>query len=99
MKEFDENEAVAKMCAAIPADKRDNDSVCEVLDLIYDFYDENGMLDFDLDDDDSDDNARIADIVAYIEKMFARNAPATKFTTAEITAMVTAETDYEDSLL
>lgn len=98
MKEFDENEAVAKMCAAIPADKRDNDSVCEVLDLIYDFYDENGMLDFDL-DDDSDDIARIADIVAYIEKMFARNAPATKFTTAEITAMVTAEINYEDSLL
>lgn len=95
MKEFDENEAVACMCKVLPEDMRDTDSVCEVLDLIYDFYDENGELDLDAEGGDSD----VADIVAYIERYFKKNAPAMRFTTGQLEQMVAAEIDYEESLL
>lgn len=97
MKEYDEIEAVNLMMAALPESVRDTDSVCEVLDLIYDYYDDNGDLEIDLDDDD--DNEDIAEMVDYIARMMAKNPPAMAFTDAEIAAMVKAEIEYENSLL
>ncbi len=96
MKEYNENEAVALMAAVLPEDMRDNDSICEVLDLIYDYYDENGDLDIDIEDDDDED---IEDMVEFIVKYFKKNAPAVNFTPAQIAAMVKAEIEYEESLI
>ena len=50
MKEYNETEAVALMAATLPENFRDTDAICEVLDLIYDYYDENGDLDIDADE-------------------------------------------------
>lgn len=98
MKEYNENEAVALMAAVLPEELRDNDSICEVLDLIYDYYDENGELDLDLNDDDDDEQSDVDAIVAYIEKYFRKNAPSTRFSTEQIADMVKAEIEYENSL-
>lgn len=95
MKEFDEDEAIAKMCAACVPPCTDKDTAYEVLDLIYDYYDENGELDIDADGDDAD----AAEIVAYITGSFRKNAPAAALTDAQILAMVKAEIEYEESLL
>ncbi|MCH5220874.1 MAG: hypothetical protein J1F05_00880 [Muribaculaceae bacterium] len=97
MKEYDETEAVRLMGESIPAECRDTDSICEVLDLIYDYYDENGDLDIDIDEEDAD--VDITEIVMYIEKSFRKNAPTVLFTTEQITAMVKAEIAYEESLV
>lgn len=94
MIDYDENEAVRLMGEAIPADCRDTDSICEVLDLIYDYYDDNGDLDINLDDDD--DEPDVSAIVEYIEKYFRKNSPVMIFTTEQIAAMVKAEIDYEE---
>lgn len=85
------------MMAALPEEVRDTDSVCEVLDLIYDYYDDNGDLEIDPEDDD--DGEDIAEMVDYISRMLYKNPPAVAFTEAEIAAMVKAEIEYEISLL
>lgn len=97
MKEYDETEAIELMAQAVPENVRDNDSICEVLDLIYDYYDENGDLEIDFDDDDTQDD--VADIVEFIQKAFAKNPAAVEFSTQDIAAMVNAEIKYENSLI
>ena len=97
MKEYNEADAVQQMAAVLPEDIRDNDSVCEVLDLIYDYYDEHGDLDIDM--EDGDDEADVDEIVAFIQKYFRKNAPAVQFSDEQLKAMVKAEIEYEESLI
>ncbi len=100
MQEFDENNAIAQMCEVLTPEHRDEDAVCEVLDLIFDFYEENGDLDIDFDDDnDADDAADIAAMVTYISKALKRNPADITFSDDEIEAMVKAEIAYEESLI
>lgn len=96
MKEFDENDAVKAMSAAtgLPDSSELYDTACEVLDLIYDYYEDNGGLDIG---DDSDDDA--AAICAYVGAQLERHPAILDLTEAQIAAMVNAELDYEDSLL
>ena len=71
MKEYNETEAIALMSAVLPEELRDDDAVCEVLDLIYDYYEDNGDLDLDL---EGDDEADINGMTAYISR-FLRKTP------------------------
>ena len=96
MKEYDENEAIGLMAATLPAELRDNDAVCEVLDLIYDYYDENGDLEIDFEDDSESDFEEIAD---YVEKYLKKNTVSVVFTREQLVAMITAEIEYEESLV
>lgn len=95
MKEYNENDAVSAMAGAVALDRRDEDAITEILDLIFDCYDENGLLDLDDEADDIEADA-IAD---YVRKMLRKNPPEVNFTDEEIRAMVEAELDYEESLL
>ncbi len=96
MKEFDENEAVTKMMESCePATVNEND-VCEVLDLIFDYYEENGELDIDAEGDEEIDTE---DIALYVEKYLRKNGAPEAFTPEQIRSMIKAEIDYEDSLL
>ena len=95
MQEFDETKAVGLMLEAIGADKADEnlrDSACEVLDLIYDYYESHGELDEDGDDDP-------AAIAAYVGTQLAKNGPECGFTPDQLVKMVVSEIDYEDSLI
>ncbi len=95
MKEYNENEALSAMAAVLTPERRDEDAITEVLDLIFDCYDENGMLDLDDDADDMEADA----ITDYVRKMLRKNPPEIDFTDDEIRAMVEAELGYEESLL
>lgn len=97
MKEFDESEAIAAMMEKLCADRRDEDAVYEILDLIYDYYESNGDLDINMDEDDSDTD--VASMVEAIAKQLRRRPAAVDFTAEEIEAMVKAEIVYEESLL
>lgn len=99
MQEYDENKAVKLMSAALDADRRNEDAVYEVLDLIFDYYEDNGELEIDFDDEDiSDDGTDISRMVTYISKILAKRPAAVRFTDAEIEAIVKAEIAYEESL-
>ena len=87
------------MNAALDADRRNEDAVYEVLDLIFDYYEDNGDLEIDFDDEDiSDDGTDIAGMVKYISKILAKRPASVNFTNAEIEAIVKAEIAYEESL-
>ncbi|MDE6575356.1 MAG: hypothetical protein K2L84_08500 [Muribaculaceae bacterium] len=97
MKEFDEDTAVKLMNEALEADRRDVDAATEVLDLIFDYYEENGDLDLSMADDDDDDDAEL--IADYVVKALAKSPAAIEYSREEIMAMVQAELNYEEELL
>lgn len=96
MKDYDESEAIAMMLATLAKDRRNDDAAYEVLDLIYDYYEENGELDINMDEDDSETD--FADMTSYIAKHLKRHPAEVDFTVEEIEAMIRAEVEYEDSL-
>lgn len=97
MKDYDETEAIAAMLAVLRPDRRDEDAVYEILDLIYDYYEDNGDLDITLDDDEAETD--IEAMVAAIAKQLRRHPESTNFDNDEIKAMIEAETAYQESLL
>jgi hypothetical protein len=97
MKDYDETEAIAAMLAVLRPDRRDEDAVYEILDLIYDYYEDNGDLDITLDDDEAETD--IEAMVAAIAKQLRRHPASTNFDNDEIKAMIEAETAYQESLL
>lgn len=95
--EYDEQKAVEFIRTKLPASSSqeyDDDEILNVVDMIWDYYDENGFLDLDL-DDDGPDELDINDLLSYVKKMIAkdRNSPLS-IKDAEI--IVKAELDYED---
>lgn len=101
MKEFDENAAVAAMRKALSpekAEKYTDDDLLEVLDLIFDHYEESGALDPDLEDDDLDEEAEINAAVEYIAR-FLRKSKDNRIEAEDLPALVKAELVYEESLL
>ena len=97
MKDYDETEAIAAMLAVLRPAGRDEDAVYEILDLIYDYYEDNGDLDITLDDDEAETD--IEAMVAAIAKQLRRRPASTNFDNDEIKAMIEAETAYQESLL
>lgn len=71
------------------------DELLNVIDMMYDYYEQNGMLDPDNDDDDTDDIEK--ELVEYVVKMLRRDKLA-KIDIADAETIVKAELDYEDSL-
>lgn len=74
MKEFDEDEAIQLMNATLANDRRSADGAQAVLDLIYDFYDDNGDLDINLDDEDEEDTD-VDEMVKFIAKYLKKIPP------------------------
>ena len=83
MKEYDETLAIKRMNKAVGADYAD-DEVLNVIDMIWDYYEQNGMLDPSLGDDDA--STELADIVEYVTRM------------VNIEGLVAAELAYEAEL-
>lgn len=100
MQEYDENKAIELMATAAGLNASDDtvvNSVSEVLDTIYDYFETNGELNLsDLDDDTDED---VAAAVQYIQKQFRKYPTEIEFTEEQLTAMVEAELDYEDSII
>ena len=86
MKEYDEEEALSMMSEAVAPDLRDTDAIAEVLDLIYDYYDENGGLEIDVDSDDEED---VDDMSMYVMRYLENNPPRVSFTVDDVAALIT----------
>ncbi len=93
--EFDENKAVDFINSRLGDKKYPSDEILNVIDMMYDYYEQNGMLDPDNDDDDTDDIEK--ELTEYVVKMLRRDKLA-KIDVADVPAIVKAELDYEDSL-
>ncbi|MCM1293256.1 MAG: hypothetical protein NC230_06745 [Bacteroides sp.] len=102
MKEFEESEAIAAMRVALPEDLRNtysDDELFNLLDIVWDYYEQNGLLDVDLnDDDDDDDDQMFVDLCDYARRMIRKDRKAT-LDPELIEQLVAAEIEYENSLL
>lgn len=97
--EFDENDAIRYIRDHIDpqtAARYDDDEMLNLIDIVYDYYEANGMLDIDLDDDD-DDELDVDDLMDYVGRMLHKDR-ASKLTPDDARPMVEAYLDYEDSL-
>ncbi len=97
---FDENDAIKFIRAYMPeniAAKYSDDEILNIIDMIWDFYEENGLLDVDAADDDTDDDIE-PDMIDYVTRMLRKDKGAS-IAPEDVPLMVRAEVDYEDSVL
>lgn len=96
MKIYDEDEAVAFIQNAISEKNVSSDDILEVIDAIFDFYDENGDLDLDFDNEDLTDDENTTDsLVASVTEALADSRMSANL----VREIIKAELAYEDSLL
>lgn len=97
MTEYDETKAIRLMNEAAGSNYPD-DEILNIIDMIWDYYEQNGLLDPVLDDADADDSdSELADIVEYVKRM-AKKDRHCKVSPDHIEALVAAELKYEESL-
>lgn len=96
MKFFDENEAIAFIRSTTGMTGLTDDNLLEIIDAIFDYYDETGELDIDFDEDDEDDTDPDVDCICqYVSNKI--NDIALNYN--DLHKIVQAELDYEESLL
>ena len=96
--EFDENKAVSFINKALadnglqpyPADE-----ILNIIDMIWDYYEENGLL--EIDDDDDDDVPTVDEIQEYVTRMLRKDKGA-QVSLDDLPVIINAELDYEESL-
>jgi hypothetical protein len=98
--QFDETEAIAfirkYMPAAISA-KYTDDEILNIIDMIWDYYEDNGFLEIPTDDDANDEEPQFHNILAYVKKMLAKD----KLAVVDIDDahyIVEGELAYEESI-
>ncbi len=97
--EFDETKAVEFINSRLVEAGRtayDADEVLNVIDMIWDFYEENGLLDIECTDEPDEDIE--PELIDYVCRML-RKDKAAAVVADDVPLMVKAEIDYEDSLL
>lgn len=98
---YDENEAVKKINDALQQNGKtayDEDQVLNVIDMIWDYYEENGLLEIDDDFEPDEDENIAAELADYVGRMIKKDKGST-INPDDIPLIIKAELDYEDSLL
>lgn len=96
--EFDEKKVIKEMRNSVSDDSSklyDDDELLNVVDIIWDWYDEQGLLDIDSEADDEEIN--VDALIKYVRKMLA-NDKASPIKQEDIEPLVMAELRYEQSL-
>ena len=98
--EFDEQKAIEFINARLVENGRTaypDDEVFNVIDMIWDFYDENGLLELESDPDDEPDDIE-QEVVDYVVRTLGKDKGAS-VAPEDVPLMVRAEMDYEDSII
>lgn len=96
--EFDENKAVEEINKALTAAGRapyPDDEILNIVDMIWDYYEENGLLELDWDDDEEEVTAD--EIISYVTRMLKKDKGANVLTD-DLPIIIRAELEYEESL-
>ncbi|MDE5838649.1 MAG: hypothetical protein K2K52_08260 [Paramuribaculum sp.] len=99
MNTFDEDAAIKAVRESLPAEKSQvytDDQILNVIDMIWDFYEENGLLEID-DDEEIEETALFDDLLRYVRKMLQKDKES-GIAVEDIETIVRAEIDYENSL-
>lgn len=96
--EYDESAAVAYINDALTKNGRTTypeDEILNIIDMIWDFYEENGLI--EISDCDDDDEVSAEEISDYVIRMLKKDKEAS-VDFDDIPIIVNAELDYEESL-
>ena len=96
--EFDESEAIKYMRRHVGEDlsnKYDDDELLNLIDIVYDYYESNGLLELDLSDDD--DELDVEDLMEYIGRMLRKDKSA-RLSVEDARPLLEAYLEYEESL-
>ena len=96
--DFDENKAVDAINNALTAVGRapyPDDELLNIVDMIWDYYEENGLLELDWDDDDEEVTAD--EIIGYVTRMLKKDKGA-NVSIDDLPIIIKAELEYEESL-
>lgn len=96
---YDDDEAVRFIQNYLPQDlkgKFSNDDILYILDLVYEYYETNGLFD-DEDDDDKEIEIDEDEVVEYVIKNLKRDKIG-RFEPEEVAFIVQGEMEYCDSL-
>lgn len=100
MKEFDENDVVRHIRAVLSDESSEaytDDDLLNIVDMIWDYYEMNGLLDIDFSDDDEPDADLHAELNDYCIRMLKKDK-CCNVKPEHVGIIVGAELDYEDSL-
>lgn len=95
--EFDELKAIEYInnhLERIGASTYADDEILNVIDIIWDYYEDNGFLDLDCDDVDSID---ISTLVKHVQRMLSKDKFA-QIATDDVAHIVEGEVAYEKSI-
>lgn len=98
MKEFDEKEAIKAMRQALSpeaSERCSDDELLNVIDIIWDWYEDNGLLDIDSEADDEDVN--VDALNKHVRNMLAKDK-LSPIHPDEIEPLVAAELRYEQTI-
>lgn len=99
MSTFEEDAAIKAIRQALPESKADtytDDQILNIIDMIWDFYEENGLLEID-DDEEIEETALFDDLIRYTRKMLQKDKQS-GIAPEDVEIIVRAEIDYENSL-
>ncbi len=98
--EFDENKAIQFMRRHVGDEISgiySDDQMLNLIDIIWDFYEENGLLDIDFDEEIDDEEDLLYDLLEYAGRMLRKDRQA-GIAPDHVRPLVEAEIAYEQSL-
>ncbi|MCM1163564.1 MAG: hypothetical protein NC339_04870 [Muribaculaceae bacterium] len=98
MKEFQEKEAIAAMRSSLTDEasaRINDDELLNIIDIIWDWYDDQGLLEIDAEADSEDVN--VDALVSHVRKTLAKDK-LSPVEPAEVEPLVAAELRYEQTL-
>lgn len=101
MEVFEEDKAIAYIQSELKKDgstvtkKYHNDDILEVIDMIWDYYEDHGYLDVDMDQDsEGSENVETAKLIEHITRLVKKDR-GTNLAIEDIPAIVEAELAFE----
>lgn len=97
---FDENDAIKFIRGYMPAEiaaRYSDDEILNIIDMIWDFYEDNGFLEIDADDDAGDTEPELPVIMEYVNRMLAKDKLAV-VDKEDVRYIVEGELAYEKSI-
>lgn len=102
MTQYDEDTAIDYMRKALEAEtglqpEYDDDQLLNIVDMIWDYYEQNGLLDVDSAPDDDDDTDIVSELIDYVTRMLRKDKLA-EVKSEHVRPLVLGELAYEDFL-
>ncbi len=98
--QFDEDDAIKFIRNYMPEKIRDlysDDEILNIIDMIWDYYEQNGLLEISNNDDADDSEPELPEILDYVNRMLKKDKLAV-VDTADVHYIVEGELEYEKSI-